>query len=97
MRYEVIFAPQAVLDFKRLPARDRAKVRDAIETFLRFEPNKTSQSRIQRLQGVKRPQYRLRVDDLRLFYDIVDDDVEILAIIEKSSAATWLAEMGKQE
>lgn len=97
MRYEVIFAPQAVQDFKQLSARDRAKVRDAIEMFLRFEPNKTGQSRIKRLRGMKRPQYRLRIDEIRIFYDIADADVEILAIVEKSSAATWLADMGEQE
>jgi len=97
MRYEIIFAPQAVQDLKRLPARNRAIIRDTIEKHLRFEPDKISQSRIKRLQGIRRPQYRLRVGDMRIFYDIVAEDVEILAIVQKAEAAAWLAEMGEVE
>jgi mRNA-degrading endonuclease RelE of RelBE toxin-antitoxin system len=95
MRYEIIFAPQAVQDLKRLSTRNRTTVRDTIEKHLRFEPDKVSQSRIKRLQGIRRPQYRLLVGDIRVFYDIVEQDVEILAIVPKSEAADWLAEMGE--
>jgi mRNA-degrading endonuclease RelE of RelBE toxin-antitoxin system len=95
MKYEIIFAPQAVQDLKRLPARNRAIIRDAIEKHLRFEPGKFSQSRIKHLQGMRRPQFRLRVGDIRIFYDIVAEDVEILAIVQKAEAADWLAEMGE--
>jgi mRNA-degrading endonuclease RelE of RelBE toxin-antitoxin system len=44
---------------------------------------------------VARPQYRLRVDDVRVFYDVVGTQVEILAIVSKSEAQTWLAQFGK--
>jgi mRNA-degrading endonuclease RelE of RelBE toxin-antitoxin system len=97
MKYEILFAPQAVQDLKRLPARNRAIIRDAIEQHLRFEPDKVSQSRIKRLQGIRRPQYRLRVGDIRIFYDIVEEDVEILAIVQKAEAADWLVKMGEME
>jgi hypothetical protein len=33
----------------------------------------------------------LRVDDIRIFYDIVGEVVEIIAVITKSEAAVWLA------
>ncbi len=97
MRYEIILAPEAIQDLKRLSARNRTTVRDAIEKHLRFEPNKISKSRIKRLRGLSRPQYRLRVGDIRVFYDIVEDAVEILAIVEKSDVAEWLAEIGEVE
>lgn len=97
MKYEIIFAPEAAQDLKRLSARDRATIRDTIEKHLRFEPEKVSKSRIKRLRGMRRPQYRLRVGDVRVFYDIVEDDVEILAIVQKSDAAEWLAEIGEVE
>ena len=97
MKYEIVFAPQAVQDLKRLPARNRAIIRDAIEQHLRFEPDKVSQSRIKRLQGIRHPQYRLRVGEIRIFYDIVEEDVEILAIVPKAEAGDWLAEMGEVE
>jgi mRNA-degrading endonuclease RelE of RelBE toxin-antitoxin system len=97
MRYDIIFAPQAVRDLKRLPVRDRTIIRDAVEKHLRFEPDKVSQSRIKRLQGIRHPQYRLRVGEIRVFYDIVADEVKVLAIVQKSDAADWLAEMGEAE
>jgi mRNA interferase RelE/StbE len=97
MRYEIIFAPEAVQDFKRLSARDRSTVKDAIEKHLRYEPQKISKSRIKRLQGIRRPQYRLRVEDIRAFYDIVEATVEVLAVIPKSQAIEWLEEMGEKK
>jgi len=90
MRYEIVLAPEAVQDVKALTARERATVRDAMETHLRLEPDRTRRSRIKRLRGIRRPQYRLRVGEIRVFYDVDEKSVEILAIIPKSSAADWL-------
>jgi len=95
MRYEIILAPEAVEDMHRLKAYLRALPRDTIETHLRHTPKKESKSRIKRLRGVRRPQYRLRVDELRIFYDVIEKTVEILAIVPKSQAAAWLAQMGE--
>jgi mRNA interferase RelE/StbE len=95
MKYDLIFAPEAVRDLKRLSARDRATVMDNIERHLRFTPGKTSRTRIKRLSGLSRPQYRLRVDEIRVYYDITEDNVEILAIIPKSRAADWLEKFGE--
>ena len=98
MKYDIIFAPEAEEDLERLGAYDRVKVLDAIETHLRYEPEKVSKSRIKRLHQMDWPQYRLRVDDIRGFYDVIyiaeDGVVEILAIREKSEAMKWLAEHG---
>lgn len=97
MRYEIIFAPEAIQDLKRLSARDRSIIRDELEQHLRYEPEKVSRSRIKRLRGIRRPQYRLRVGESRIYYDIVVDTIELLAIVQKSDAAAWLAEMGEVE
>jgi mRNA-degrading endonuclease RelE of RelBE toxin-antitoxin system len=97
MKYEILFAPEAVQDFKRLSARDRSPVKEAIEKHLRYEPQKMSKSRIKKLQGMSRPQYRLRVDEIRVFYDVVEATVEVLAIIPKSKATEWLEEMGEKK
>ena len=94
-RCEIRLAPQAVEDLKRLSARDRATVRDAIETHLRFQPTRTSRSRIKRLEGVAHPQFRLRVGDVRVFYDVVGHEVRVLAVISKADAAAWLAQLGE--
>jgi mRNA-degrading endonuclease RelE of RelBE toxin-antitoxin system len=97
MRYAIILSPEAVEDWAHLKANLRASVRDAIETHLRHSPTKVSKSRIKRLRGLKRPQYRLRVDDIRVYYDVIETSVEIVAIISKSESADWLARVGEEE
>lgn len=95
MRYEIILAPEAVEDLRRLRANVRASVRDAIERHLRHEPARESKSRIKRLRGLRRPQYRLRVDEIRVYYDVSEETVEVLAIIPKSDSDAWLRETGE--
>jgi mRNA interferase RelE/StbE len=97
MKFDVILAPEAVEDFRRLKAGVRSIVKGALETHLRHEPGKTSRSRIKRLRGMRRPQYRLRVDDIRVFYDISGSTVEVLAIVIKTEVDSWLAQSGKPE
>ena len=97
MRHEVTLAPEAVEDLSKLKATMRARVRDAIETHLRHEPEKATRSRIKQLRGWSHPQYRLRVDEVRIFYDVSDGVVEVLAIVPKSRAAAWLEQLGDEE
>jgi mRNA interferase RelE/StbE len=89
---DIILAPEAVEDLRSNHAHVRAKVRTALETHLRHEPEKTS-----RLQGLRRPQYRLRVGDIRVFYDLSGTTVEVLAIVAKSEVESWLAQFGNPE
>lgn len=42
-----------------------------------------------------RPQYRLRVEEVRVFYDISGSVVVILAIVPKPEAESWLAQFGR--
>jgi mRNA-degrading endonuclease RelE of RelBE toxin-antitoxin system len=97
MRHEIVLAPEAVADLNRLRAAERSAVRKAIELHLRHQPQKTSKSRIKRLRGMKRPQYRLRVEDVRVFYDVREHAVEVLAIVSKANAAAWLDAAGEPE
>ncbi|MGH9391657.1 MAG: type II toxin-antitoxin system RelE family toxin, partial [Vicinamibacteria bacterium] len=83
-------APEAVEDLRRLRAHVRSRVRDAIERHLRHGPKRESQSGIKRLTGLSPPQYRLRVGDVRVFYDVAGSQVEVLAIVPKEGAQRWL-------
>jgi mRNA-degrading endonuclease RelE of RelBE toxin-antitoxin system len=94
MRYEVILAPEAAGSYRSLPVSQRAEVRDALERHSRYEPTRVSKSRIKRLRGLSQPQYRLRVGEVRIFYDVTPEAVEVLAIVTKAEAAGWLAERG---
>lgn len=97
MQFEIIFAPQAARSYRMLPAYHRAIIREALETHLRHQPAKTSKSRIKRLRGMTRPQYRLRVNEYRVFYDIIDQEVQVLVIVSKEEAETWLQQYGEAE
>jgi mRNA-degrading endonuclease RelE of RelBE toxin-antitoxin system len=66
----------------------------ALALHLTHEPTKVSKSRIKRLRGLSRPQYRLRVGDIRVFYDVTEEQVEVLAIVTKAEAQSWLNEQG---
>jgi len=43
------------------------------------------------------PQYRLRINEFRVFYDIVDEEVQVLAIVSKEEAEAWLESHGTAE
>ena len=92
MKYEIILAPEAIEDLNELSAHDRATVRAALEIHLRHEPMRISKSRIKRLRGLSKPQYRLRIDKFRVSYDVEKSIVNVLAIISKEESSRWLKE-----
>jgi len=94
LTFEIVVAPDAAQVLRTLPGHGRALVRDTINRHLRHEPTKVSKSRIKRLRGLSQPQYRLRVGDIRVFYDVTETRVHILAIIPKAQAQAWLEEEG---
>jgi hypothetical protein len=79
-----------------LDARQRATVRDALKVHLTHEPTKGSKSRIKRMKDIITPQYRLRVDDLRVFYSVIGTDVIVQGVVSKEGANQWLEERGKK-
>ena len=94
MPFEIIVAPEAAATIKRLAAPVRIGVTEAIKLHLTHEPAKVSKSRIKRLRGLAQPQYRLRVGDIRVFYDVAETQVHVLAVVTKAEADTWLKEFG---
>lgn len=97
MAYEIVFTDTAKKHYHSLDGRWRSAVKERIETHLRHEPTKISKSRIKRLRDQKQPEYRLRVDDYRVFYDIDARTVVIIAIVPKGEAQDWLDEHGIEE
>ena len=97
MRYEIVLAPEAIEDLHELKPNIRKEVREGIETHLRHEPELLSRSRIKRLRKLVQPQYRLRLGEIRIFYDVREQTVEVLSIVKKSEVAAWLAKHAKSE
>jgi len=94
MKHEIVFAPDADRALRKIRAYDRVAVLDVIQRHLSSEPKRTSRSRIKRLRDLRHPQYRLRIGDLRVFYDVRPGRVEIVAVVPKAEAAEWLARWG---
>jgi mRNA-degrading endonuclease RelE of RelBE toxin-antitoxin system len=95
MRYEILLAPEAVQDLRALKANLRAEVREGLERHLRHQPAEVSRARIKRLAGEGSPEFRLRIGDIRVFYDILGDEVHVIAIVPKAEAEDWLRKVGK--
>jgi mRNA-degrading endonuclease RelE of RelBE toxin-antitoxin system len=92
--FEIVLAPTAATALKSLAVPIRTGVTQALEVHLTHEPTKVSKSRIKRLRGLSQPQYRLRVGDIRVFYDVSETQVQILAIVSKAEAQAWLDAQG---
>ena len=73
---------------------DMVAILDALDRYLRHEPDRPTGTRIKRLRGLSQPQYRLRVGDIRVFYDVTETQVQALAIVTKAEAQSWLDEQG---
>jgi mRNA-degrading endonuclease RelE of RelBE toxin-antitoxin system len=99
MKYQVVIAKSAQEAYKKLDARWRSSLKEAMRIHLENSPKQESKSRIKRLKGLRQPQYRLRVDRLRVFYDVNDEQgrVEVLGFVMKPEAAKWLQEHGVPE
>jgi mRNA interferase RelE/StbE len=91
MPFDIRLSSDAKRDIQAFRVVDRRKVLNALDMYLRYEPTKESKSRIKRLRRMETPQYRLRVDEIRVFYDVIEQDVVIIAVIHKAFAAAWLA------
>jgi len=66
-----------------------AAILDSIERHLREEPERASRSSIKRLRGHQESVFRLRVGDYRVFYDVLEDRVEIVQILHKSETPAF--------
>jgi mRNA interferase RelE/StbE len=94
--YRILITDNATEDFNDLDVRWRAMVRDALRVHLTHEPTKESRSRIKRLRDLRHPQFRLRVGEMRVFYDVMGTDVVVLAIMSKEKTIQWLEEHGEK-
>ena len=95
-RYTVILKPSAIRDFDRLRKFDAAMIADGVERFLSHDPARLSRSRIKRLRGAGPPDFRLRLDAFRVFYnvDAVERSVDVLRILHKKDTAAYYKEIG---
>ncbi|MBI5243707.1 MAG: type II toxin-antitoxin system RelE/ParE family toxin [Elusimicrobia bacterium] len=94
-RYAILLRPSAVKDFDRLRKYDAAAIADGMERFLGDRPARESGSRIKRLRGISSPDFRLRLGEHRVFYNLNDEErrVDVLRILHKDETAEYYEEV----
>lgn len=92
MAYSIHLQPDAIHDLDEMRKYDATKVLDGIEDHLASEPMKESRSRIKKLRGKQVTDYRLRIDNWRIFYRVRENTVQVLRIMDKSDTADFYSE-----
>jgi mRNA interferase RelE/StbE len=87
--FRIVVRPLAAEQIRRV---DAVAIVDAIETHLRHEPDRVSRSRIKRLRGRRTATYRLRVGNFRIFYDVAEAEVVVIAVLHKRDTAAFYQE-----
>ena len=90
MAFQVRFSDVAVNDLEKLRAVNRASILDDVERFLTVNPALESKMRVKRLREPAPAQFRLRVGDFRIFYDLEGKWVTILRVLHKSDTEQYL-------
>src|SRR5687768_16502228 len=86
IRYSIRYSQDALKALKQLRPYDRGAVLSSIDRVLTTNPTQESKARIKRLRQPAPTQYRLRVGDVRVFYDVDGQTVKIALILSKEEA-----------
>jgi mRNA-degrading endonuclease RelE of RelBE toxin-antitoxin system len=87
--FRIVFKPSAIQRLKRMRRFDAVVIVDSIERHLSVEPERATRGSIKRLRGRQATTYRLRVRDYRVFYDVIDDRVDVVQILHKSETTSF--------
>ena len=90
--FEIAVKPTALKQLQRLRRVDAVAILDALDRYLRQEPDRPTRSRIKRLRGQQGATYRLRVGEYRVFYDIGKSVVTVVAVVHKRDTAAFYRE-----
>ncbi len=93
--YEIVLKRSAITDMDRLRKFDATAIADAMERHLRRSPRREGKGRIRRLRGLSDPDYRLRVGDFRVFYNVDDRvrQVVVLRVMHKEQTRSYYEEL----
>lgn len=92
MPFEIRYSDKAVEQLRELRAFERAAILDQIQQVLGATPTLESKSRVKRLRPPAPTEYRLRVGDFRVFYDVEGEAVQVIQVLSKEQAIRNLGE-----
>ena len=90
MPYEIRYSNQVIEQLRELRAFDRTTILDSIEEILGVNPTLVSRSRVKRLREPSPTEYRLRVGEFRVYYDVRGDAVLIVQVLSKRDSLEYL-------
>jgi mRNA-degrading endonuclease RelE of RelBE toxin-antitoxin system len=79
--YTLVIARRFVKDMKRMSRQDQVRVRQALDA-LQSDPYKG-----RKVRAAETGQYRWRVGDLRIRYDIVEREIHVLRVVKREDAS----------
>ena len=82
MAFRITITDEAEAQLKALPARERRTVEAAVLARLRDQPTTPTRA-IKRLRTNPVAEFELRVGDLRVLYDVTDEEVVLLIVGRK--------------
>jgi mRNA-degrading endonuclease RelE of RelBE toxin-antitoxin system len=88
--YDIRYSQEAVSDLGAVRAYDQRTIIDGIEQHLLYQPRVVSRSRIKEMLQPFWSQYRLRIEDFRVYYDVDEPAhvVNVLRILAKTTEPT---------
>jgi len=81
--FDIECKAEAVAALRKIKSFWARQILDAIESHLRLEPERTTRTTIKRLRGKQQATFRLRVRDYRVFYDVLENVVSVVAVLHK--------------
>lgn len=92
MAFAIRYSEVAVEQLKALRPFDRTAILDQIEQVLMVNPTLESKARVKELRQPAPTQYRMRVSEFRVFYDIDQSHrhVDVIQILNKQAAVAYL-------
>lgn len=90
MPYELRYSRESLGDLRRLRQFDRVRILDQVKHLLTVNPTVESKSHIKKLRTPAPTEYRLRVGEFRVFYDVEGDHVNIIRVLSKEQAIGYL-------
>lgn len=89
MSWQILYSTEAIADLRRLHVYDRATVLSAISTRLTNQPD-VEGGAVKRLRQPAAAEFRLRVGDVRVFYDVERETVYVVRILTKADSLKYL-------
>lgn len=90
MAYEIRYSDEAFATLEKLRKSDATAILDQIKHVLAMNPTLESKARIKKLRRPAPTQYRLRVGEFRIFYDVEAQCVHVIRILSKPDAIAYL-------